>query len=66
VAAYTSPCTSFQPVSSSTSSAASVALYRLKSRWRVRIMIMATMPERKSTIMSELTIENLLTGRWSG
>ena len=29
-------------------------------------MIMATMPERKSTIMSELTIENLLTGRWSG
>merc|ERR1719399_1036235 len=54
----TSPCTSFQPVSSSTSSAASMALYRLKSRCSVRIMIIATMPERKRTIISELTIEN--------
>mmetsp|Transcript_39463 Transcript_39463/g.127709 ORF Transcript_39463/g.127709 Transcript_39463/m.127709 type:complete len:351 (-) Transcript_39463:161-1213(-) len=54
----TSPWTSFQPVSSSTSSAASMALYRLKSRCSVRIRIMATMPERKRTIISELTIEN--------
>jgi hypothetical protein len=30
----------------------------LKSLCRVRIIIMATMPERKSTIISELTIEN--------
>ena len=54
----TSPWTSFQPVSSSTSSVASTALYRLKSRCSVRIMIIATMPVRKSTIMRELTIEN--------
>mmetsp|Transcript_31073 Transcript_31073/g.53148 ORF Transcript_31073/g.53148 Transcript_31073/m.53148 type:complete len:208 (-) Transcript_31073:543-1166(-) len=54
----TSPCTSFQPVSSSTSSVASAWLYRLKSRWRVRIMIIATMPERKRTIIRELMIEN--------
>ena len=32
--------------------------HRLKSRCSVRIMIIATMPVRKSTIMSELTIEN--------
>lgn len=38
--------------------ALAVAARLLKSRWRVRIMIMATMPERKRTIMRELTIEN--------
>lgn len=42
VAGRTPPRTSFQPVSSSTSSVASTALYRLKSRCSVRIMIMAT------------------------
>ena len=54
----TSPCTSFQPVSSSTSSVTSVALYLARSRCSVRIMIIATMPVRKRTIISELTIEN--------
>mmetsp|Transcript_23134 Transcript_23134/g.71540 ORF Transcript_23134/g.71540 Transcript_23134/m.71540 type:complete len:232 (-) Transcript_23134:489-1184(-) len=54
----TSPCTSFQPVSSCASSTVSSWLYFEMSRCSVRSMIMATMPDRKSTIISELMIEN--------
>ena len=50
--------TSFQPVSSCASSAVSSWLYLEMSRCRVRIMIMATMPDKKRTIMRELMMEN--------
>jgi hypothetical protein len=50
--------TSFQPVSSCASSADSSSLYCEMSRRSVRIMIIATMPVRNSTIMSELMMEN--------
>ena len=50
--------TSFQPVSSWASSAVSSWLYLEMSRCSVRIMIMATMPLRNSTIMSELMMLN--------
>jgi hypothetical protein len=54
----TSPCTIFHPLSSAASSTLSSSLYWLMSRRSVRTMIMATMPDRKRTIMSELTMEN--------
>ena len=54
----TSAWTSFQPLSSCSSSFSSLELYRLRSRRSVRIMIMATMPVSSSTIASELRIEN--------
>mmetsp|Transcript_22560 Transcript_22560/g.89597 ORF Transcript_22560/g.89597 Transcript_22560/m.89597 type:complete len:290 (-) Transcript_22560:709-1578(-) len=50
----TSPCTSFQPDSSSSSGA---ALYAEMSFLRVLKRIIATTPVRKRTIMSELTME---------
>mmetsp|Transcript_27831 Transcript_27831/g.91095 ORF Transcript_27831/g.91095 Transcript_27831/m.91095 type:complete len:273 (-) Transcript_27831:677-1495(-) len=54
----TSPCTSFHPVSSCASSAVSSWLYLEMSRWSVRNMMSATIPLKKSTIMSELTMLN--------
>ena len=54
----TSPCTSFQPLSSCSSSFSSIELYRLRSRRSVRIMIIATMPVSNRTIASELRMEN--------
>ena len=52
------PLTSFHPVSSWASSLDSSWLYLVMSRARVRSMIIATIPERKRTIMTELMIEN--------
>lgn len=50
--------TSFQPVSSAASSCVSSWLYLEMSRYSVRTIIMATMPDRKSTIMTLLTMLN--------
>jgi hypothetical protein len=54
----TSPCRSFHPVSSCASSSASSSLYREMSRFRVRTMIIATIPERKSMTSAELATLN--------
>ena len=59
----TSACTSFQPLSSSSSSFSSTLLYSARSRRSVRTMIIATMPESRKTITSELRMENQCT--WS-
>ena len=55
----TSPCTSFQPVSSMLSSLSSSAmLYLAMSFLRVLMMIMVMMPDRKKTTTTELMMEN--------
>lgn len=55
----TSPCTNFQPVSSSVSvSKLSSVLYRAMSLRRVRTMIMVRIPERKKTTTREFIILN--------
>ena len=57
----TSACTSFQPLSSSSSSFSSIELYSARSRRSVRTMIIATIPESRKTITSEFRIENQCT-----
>lgn len=54
----TSPCTSFHPVSSAVSSTVSSWLYCVMSLRNVRIMIIATIPERNSKIIMLFTTEN--------
>merc|ERR1719421_2726787 len=54
----TSACTSFHPDSSSSSSFSSTELYSARSRRRVRTMIIATIPESRKTMTSELRMEN--------
>jgi len=54
----TSPCTSFQPVSSADSSTPASSLYFVMSRCNVRNKIIATMPDKNNMIMRELRIEN--------
>mmetsp|Transcript_59730 Transcript_59730/g.158841 ORF Transcript_59730/g.158841 Transcript_59730/m.158841 type:complete len:210 (+) Transcript_59730:224-853(+) len=54
----TSPCTNFQPVSSLASSAVATSLYCVMSRCRVLSRIMATMPDRKTRMRTELRIAN--------
>uniref|UniRef100_A0A0E0E4H7 Uncharacterized protein n=1 Tax=Oryza meridionalis TaxID=40149 RepID=A0A0E0E4H7_9ORYZ len=54
----TSPCTSFHPVSSCASSCVSSWLYLEMSRYSVLSMIMASIPDKNSTIISEFTMEN--------
>ena len=52
------PWTSFHPNSSWASSELSTELYRAISLWRDRIVIIATIPERKRTITKEFMIAN--------
>mmetsp|Transcript_12082 Transcript_12082/g.33979 ORF Transcript_12082/g.33979 Transcript_12082/m.33979 type:complete len:249 (-) Transcript_12082:49-795(-) len=54
----TSPCTSFQPVSSLASSAVATSLYWVMSRCKVLNMIMATMPDKKTKISREFKMAN--------
>ena len=57
----TSAWTSFQPDSSRSSSFSSAELYSARSRRSVRTMIIATMPESRRTMTSELRMENQCT-----
>ena len=57
----TSPCTSFQPVSSAASSAVSRSLYAEMSLRSVRSMIIATIPVKNSSTINELTMLNQCT-----
>lgn len=57
----TSPCTSFQPLSSLASSRVDGSLYCAISLRSARSRIMAIMTVKKSTIMKELQMENQCT-----
>lgn len=54
----TSPWTNFQPNSSCASSPHSIWLYRAMSLWSVRSIIIATIPDKNSTMTNELRMLN--------